>query len=79
MCTLGADPVHDFYNRHEVITLSSTSRRQCIVIPIVHDSLYETTETFNVTLAKTSSAPSYVELSPDIATVRIAHVHSMFH
>lgn len=71
----GARASEDFFHRSQIVTLSSAVRHQCLIIPIVHDTLFERTEAFNVSLFRSPSLPSYVTLAPNMAVVRITHVH----
>ena len=71
----GATADDDFLHV-SIFTLTSSQRRQCLNISIVHDAHFEDTESFSVLVYRTEGLPSYVILSPDRAIIRITHVHS---
>lgn len=53
-----------------VVTLTPSSRRQCVNVTIIPDSIFEGYESFFMELSR-SLLPSYVVLSPDVARVTI--------
>lgn len=72
----GATTPEDFFHRSQIFILSSSTRRQCLAIPIVHDATFENTEFFNVELFRDNLLPGFVSLSPNSTVVRIMHVNS---
>ncbi len=74
----GAQSPEDYQHQSQLVSLSSSSRSQCVAIPIVHDTIIENTESFSAVLYREASLPSYVDLSPSTSTIRILHVSSKF-
>ena len=66
----------DYTHVYVLRSLTSSSRRQCISVPITHDYIAEGFESFRVTLSRHSSLPSYVTLSRTICTVVIRNTNS---
>lgn len=71
----GAVATQDFQSQSQTVTLTSSLRRRCIHVPIVHDSEHEATEELSVIMAR-NSLPSFVVLSPNSTIIRIINTES---
>ena len=60
----------DYANTTADLTFGPSSRKQCVLIPVINDMVPENREYFRVKLAMTTPLPGIV-ITPDIATIVI--------
>ena len=60
----------DYINKTASLTFGPSSRKQCVLIPLINDMVPETQEYFRVKLAMTTPLPGVI-LNPDIVIVFI--------
>ena len=74
---VGATASEDFFHSSAIATLSSSSPRACLNVPIIYDASFEGTEFFSVTL-HVKAARGHVILQPQSAVVSIKHVNGEY-
>jgi len=60
----------DYANTTADLTFGSSTRKRCVLIPVINDVVPENQEYFRVKLAMTTQLPGIV-LTPDTATIVI--------